>query len=644
MSQEISPKISKIDTTLTITLCVVAVLMVIYHAVYLFFPMVNAILHQNIHLVFAFTVLCLMGMRATQKSWLRLFWLGILIISLLVCLYIHMEYERLHMWAGYPEDPDVVIGIILVLLVGFLGYLHWGIVFPVLSGISVLYALYGHMLSGPMGHPYLDPKLVLSTMGIGFDGIYGMMLNTSANVIFFFVIFGSLFESVGITRFFQSIGRFIGGKMRGGAAIGSVASSTMLGMCTGGSMVNVALAGSFTMPMMVEAGFKPTIAGGIEACSSTGGGLTPPVMGIAIFIMASFLNMTYIELVPAAILPAVFFYFGLFLGVVAIIKRDNIPMCRIDYDRQAITLGAPVFLIPIGILCFLLFNYFTPAYSAFWTTICLIIVASARQATRPSWKTLLKGLVKGCESMASLALVLAIIGIFVSMINITNAGPKLSNMIQLLSGGSMIMSLVLTMVLCLLLGCALPAPVAYMVVALVVSPGMKDMGIPIVTTHLFCFYFSFLSNITPPIAGSSMVAARMLGCSFMRTAWESFKFALPFFVVPYFAIFNPIVVLKEQAPMDAIVGLMALILCCIAIAAATWGYFRGKLNAVERLAFAASAVICTFGGLKSGMESLMWTSIGMGLFILLVLYRMKMGVRETLFLKVQPNELECVVE
>lgn len=153
------------------------------------------------------------------------------------------------------------------------------------------------------------------------------------------------------------------------------------------------------------------------------------------------------------------------------------------------------------------------------------------------------------------------------------------------------------MILYILLGCALPAPVAYMVVALVVSPSMKDMGIPIVTTHLFCFYFSFLSNITLPIAGSAMVAARVLGISFMRTGGESFKFAMPFFVVPYFAIFNPVMAMQAQNPVDAGIAIITLISCCISISAAVWGYFRGKLQFIERLLFAISAIVCTIAGL-----------------------------------------------
>ncbi len=636
--------IQKNNILLDRLLTLVAVVMVFYHAIYLFFPFVNALLHQNIHLALAFTVICLMGIRAAKTNFIKIFWGVTLVISLATCLFIHVEYERLHMWAGFPEFVDMIVGITLVILVMFMTYLYWGLVFPILTGVAVLYAFFGHLIPGPLGHPYLDPKLVLSNMGIGFEGVYGMMLNTSANVMFFFIIFGSLFESVGITKFFQAIGRYIGGKMRGGSAIGSVMSSSLLGMCTGGAMVNVALAGSFTLPMMTEAKFKPTIAGGIESCSSTGGGLTPPVMGIAIFIMASFLNMSYVDLVPATIVPAAVYYFGLFLGVILIIKRDNIPLCFVSYEASDIRLGFPVFAIPITILCYLLFSRYSPAFSAFWTTIALIVVSMVRKETRVNLKSLLEGFTKGCEQMATLALVLAMIGIFISMINLTNAGPKLSAIIEILSGGYMLPSLFFTMILCILLGCALPPPVAYMVVALVVAPSMKDLGVSIVATHLFCFYFSFLSNITPPIAGSSMVAARMLKVSFMETSWESLKFALPFFIVPYFAIFNPIVTLQAQAPLDAITALVMLVISAAAIAIATWGYLRGKLSFMERALMAISAVICTISGLESGTISITLGSVGVAIFVIVYLYRMKKGIVSPLFLKEKPDELECIVE
>jgi TRAP transporter 4TM/12TM fusion protein len=593
-------------------------LMIGYHGLYLFNPTSNALLHQNIHLAMALIMACLMSMLSVKKTRWRLVYSLLILVSLAVTIYIHIEYERLHMWAGFPESPDVIVGITLVLLVSLLSYLHWGIIFPALAGISVLYAFFGHHLGGVMGHGHLDPKLVLSNMGIGFEGIYGMMLNVSANVLFFFIVFGAIFEAVGITAFFQELGKQVGAKIRGGAAIGAALSSSLLGMCTGGSVMNVALAGSFTIPMMKKAGFKPTVAGGIESCASTGGGLTPPVMGIAIFIMASFLNMTYGDLVPAAVIPALGFYFGMFFSLYLVINRDKIPKQVLAADKQAIKAGLPVFVIPIVLLTVLLLKRYPPAFSAFFTLVAIIVVSLFNKRTRPSIRTLVEGLTKGAATMATLALVLGMIGIFVTMINMTSAGPKMSQLIQVLAGGNLLLALFLTMILCIILGCALPAVLAYMVVALVVAPGMLDLGVPIVATHLFCFYFSFISSVTPPIAGAAMVAAKIAEASFMKTGWEAFKFTLPFFVVPYFAIFNPVILLQPQPFLEAALALLTLLISCASIAIATWGYLWGPVSIIGRLVFTAIAIAAFWTGVNG--ES--WVGMsGISLFIMISVYR-----------------------
>ncbi len=595
-----------------------AVIMVGYHALYLFWPTGNALLHQNIHLAMSLVMACLLAMAKAEKAWVRWTNFLALLISLAVTLFIHIEYERLHMFAGFPEGLDMYVGITLVLLVSWYAYTSWGLVFPILAGLATGYAFFGHHLTGLLGHPYLEPQLVLSNMGIGFEGIYGMMLNVSANVIFFFVVFGAIFEAVGISNFFRELGKQVGGRIQGGAAVGSATASSLLGMCSGGSVMNVALAGSFTIPMMKEAGFKPEIAGGIESCASTGGGLTPPVMGVAIFIMASFLNMTYGDLVPPAIVPAMAFYFGLYLALYLVIRREGIPKITLDYDRKAIRAGAPVFLIPILILTYLLLRRYSPAFSAFVTLVTIIGVSMFSRLTRPSLKTLIEGLTKGAATMATLALVLAMIGIFVTMINMTNAGPKLSELIKILSGGSVLFALFLTMLLCIILGCALPAAVAYMVVALVVAPGMKDLGIPIVATHLFCFYFSFISSVTPPIAGAAMVAAKIADASFMKTGWESFKFTLPFFVVPYFAVFNPVILMQPQPFMEALLALLSLIVACTCIAVVTWNYLWGAVGLVERMGFLIAGALAFING-ASG--SLMAGLAGLVLFLVMIVIR-----------------------
>ena len=478
------------------------------------------------------------------------------------------------------------------------------------------YAFFGHYLGGVIGHPKLDAKLVLSNMGIGFEGVYGMMLNLSANVIFFFVIFGALFESVGITSFFRELGKMIGRRFRGGTAVGSAASSSLLGMCTGGSVINVALAGSFTIPAMKEAGFKPTVAGGIESTSSTGGGLTPPVMGIAIFIMASLLNTTYTDLLPAVVLPAVVFYFGMFLSIFLVIRRDQIPRSILEFDQRDITAGLPLFLIPIALMVYLLIKRYPPAYAAFFTVVALIALSMLNKRTRPTAMKLLEGLTRGCVMMSSLALVLAMIGIFVSMVNMTSAGPKLTSMIMTFAGGNMLLALFLTMFLCIILGCALPAPIAYMVVALVVAPGLKDLGVSIVATHLFCFYFSFLSAVTPPIAGAAMVASRIAGASFMKTGWEAFKFSLPFFVVPYFVVFNPAVIFESQPVLSAIIGITLMFLSASAMAFFAMGYLFGNLSMVERFLFLIFGIMAVFHTSGQGNTWGVVSVVGMAVLLL----------------------------
>lgn len=192
----------------------VAILMIAYHIVAVWVPMFNALLHQNIHLGFSLILLFLVSMRAPQKGKKFLFGAGV-VISLICGLFIHGEYERLHMYAGWPESQDIIIGVALVVLVFYLTWKEWGAIIPVLAGFAILYAFFGHHIRGDLGHAYLEPTLIISNLGIGFEGIYGMMLNASANLIFLFIIFGSMFQAVGIDKFFFSIGTFFGKHLRG---------------------------------------------------------------------------------------------------------------------------------------------------------------------------------------------------------------------------------------------------------------------------------------------------------------------------------------------------------------------------------------------------------------------------------------------
>ena len=471
-------------TILDYCIIVTGLMMIFYHLLSVWVPMFNALLHQNIHLGFALTLLFLLTMKQTGIRARIIAGLGLL-LGLVIVFYMHIEHERLHMWAGFPEPRDIVVGIALVAVVFYLTWRSWGYIFPILVTIMIVYALFGHHVDGALGHPEFDPKLVLSNLGIGFSGTYGMLLNASANLIFLFIIFGAMFEAVGIDRFFIEVGTYLGRKLRGGSAQTAVFSSSFVGMCTGAAAANVALTGSYTIPLMKRTGFKPEHAGAIEAVASTGGQLTPPVMGVAIFLMASFLGVTYSSLMASALIPAVVFYLTVMIGVVLIASRSKVPMLDAKIDTSVLKWGAPLFIIPIGLITYLLISRYTAAYSAFMAIFALLGMAALRKETRPSLESILKGLNSGAAMGSSIAVACAMIGMFTSMLTMTGAGPKLAGLIEVLAQGNLLLALICTMVLAIFLGCAMPTPVAYVVTALVVAPVLQNMGLSLITAHFF---------------------------------------------------------------------------------------------------------------------------------------------------------------
>jgi TRAP transporter 4TM/12TM fusion protein len=610
---------SRKSPALEFVIGMVAILMIIYHLLSVWFPVLNALLHQNIHLAFSMMLLFLIFMRTQKKSLKILFGLGA-VVSLICGIYIHVEYERLHMYAGWPENIDIIVGMALVVLVFYLTWKEWGAVIPVLVGIAILYALFGHHIKGSLGHAYLEPTLIISNLGIGFEGIYGMMLNASANMIFLFIIFGSLFEVVGINRFFLAVGIFFGRRLRGGSAQTAVFSSSFVGMMMGVPAANVALTGAYTIPSMKKTGFTPEYASAIEAVASTGGQLTPPVMGVAVFLMAGFLGTTYANLMATALVPALLFYVTVFLGILLIAHRENIPMVSLDIDKRALMTGAPLFVIPMVLIIILLMWHYTPAYAAFFAIVALLLIAVSRKRTRPSAKDLTEGLIKGAIIAAGIAVACGLLGMFTKMLVSTGAAQKLAGLVQFLSGGNLIVGLFLIMLLSILLGCALPTIVAYVLVALLVAPVLVDMGINRTVAHFFVFYYAILANVTPPVAHATLVGSKIAGGSYYKASWESLKLTAPFYMVPYFIVKNPIILSKSQPFFEAICAFLALVIACGAMLVFCQGFCYTKTGFQERSLFLLTALLATYFGQYGGYTVLISAFI---LFTALLMFQQK---------------------
>lgn len=599
----------------------VALLMISYHLMAIWFPIFNPILHQNIHLGFCFVLLLLTAIRSLSgRSIYRVLLVMAMVTAVASVIFVHVHYERLSMWAGFPEPVDVVIGVFMVVLVMFLTWKDWGYIFPTLVLISMTYAFWGHHITGMLGHPHLEFKLILSNLGIGLDGIYGMMLNASANLIFLFIIFGSLFQVVGIDKFFIELGSYFGGYVRGGSAQTAIVSSSFVGMCTGSAPANVALTGSYTIPLMKKTGFKGVHAAAIEAAASSGGQLTPPIMGVAVFIMAGFLGVSYGSLMITALIPAIFYYAIIIAGSLLIASRYNVPKLKKNIDKALLLKNGPVFIIPMGILTCLLILHYSPGYSAFFAILAMLFIAMLRRETRPSLKPLLQGLVKGAVAGASIGIACASIGMFMKMLSVTGAASKLAALSQTLAGGNLILGLIYAMGLSIILGCAMPIVVAYVVCAIVVSPVLVDMGLPQMTAHFFVFYFAVLSAVTPPVAAAAMVGSKIAESDYVKTGFESLKLILPFFIVPFFLTANPIVMGRAQPLFSGVAAIVALIVACGSIMVFAQGYFLMVVKKMERMGYLFVAFLATAYGLY-GLWSAFFVSIV--LFTVLCMHQFK---------------------
>jgi len=536
----------------------VALVMIGYHAMIVWNPIFGELINQNNHLGFCLVLLFLHWAGTESRKWKKMLYLTGVLVSLALITYMAVENKRLTMEAGFPEPRDVVVGVLLIVFVVGGTWKSFGFIFPALVMIAIAYGLWGHFIPGVMGHPTFDFGYIVSNLSVGFQGIYGMLLNVSVNILFLLVIFGSIFEATGVTTFFMELGTLFARHLPGGAGQTAVFSSSFVGMVNGAAVANVAITGSVTIPVMKKAGFRGEIAGAIEAMASTGGQLTPPIMGIAVFIMAGFLGVSYADLMFKAIIPALFYYGIAIVGVILIAHREKIPRGQTEVDWRVFVTGVPIFVLPMGVLTAVLLLHYSAGYAAFFGIVTLLAVSALRKATRPDIKVLVRNLIAGAVMGATFGLACGCIGILIKSLTFTGASTKLSLLITGLSGGLLLPTLILTMILSILLSSSTPTVIAYIVVAFVAAPILMDLGIRAVVAHFFVYYYAILATVTPPIAGAALVGGQIAGASYMRTAWESFKLAGPFFLLPYFTIHNPVIFGESQPLVPAVMVLLAL--------------------------------------------------------------------------------------
>jgi TRAP transporter 4TM/12TM fusion protein len=554
-----------------------------YHMFSTQYLFLGAYEHQTVHLAFIFFLLFLNQARKAANTWTFYYQIGLGVLALAATTYVFFNIEHLEEAFGFPNPTDVVFGFILIVLVIEATRAAWGLTLPIVALVFVLYFLFGHLIEGPLYHREFNVDYIVSYLSIGLSGIFGSFLSISANQVFLFVIFGALLGVIKVNDFFFEAGKIAGRVFQGGPGQTAVVSSAMVGMVSGAAVANVAITGAFTIPFMKRVGYKPEHAGAIEAAASTGGQLMPPVMGAAAFLMATFLGVSYAEVMLAGIIPAILYFWGVMLGVQFLAVRNGIypPTELIDFKLLARRM--PLFIIPLAVLIGMLLLQYSPAISAFWAIILSISLAYIGKETRPKFMDLLKCMAGGAVVGAEIGISLAVVGLIAQTMITTGLGTKIAGLVEILSAGNLVIALLVTMVVSIVLGCGVPTSAAYTLVAIVVVPIIIKMGVEPMSAHFFAFYFAVISALTPPVALAALAGAGIAKANYFKTSLSAAKLAISGFIIPFLIVFNPALVFKPVNWVWAVGTYIAVPLGMTMLTAAIYGCGLTVFTKVERL-------------------------------------------------------------
>jgi len=520
---------------------------------------------RAIHLGFALTLAFLIYPISKRKK-ISIFDILISFIAAFCCLYIYFFYDQLvdrggillsiTIWEKFNLPVELIIGSCGILILIEATRRVFGLPLVIIAVCFLLFSYFGRYAPEIISHGGLSLNRLVGFQWLDQEAIFGIPIGVSVDFIFLFVLFGALLETAGGGKYFLDLAFAMVGKMRGGPAKAAILGSGMTGLISGSSIANTVTTGTFTIPIMKKTGFSKEKAGAIEVSSSVNGQLMPPVMGAAAFVMASFLGVTYFEVVKHAFLPAIISYVALFyISHLEALKLNLKGMDDADVPNLKKTfLSGLHFLIPIFVLVYMLvYLRFTASYSIFFATIALIIVnfgyilfknQDFKVAIKTWFNQTIVGFEKGALNMVGVGIAIATAGIIVGAVGSTGLSTNLIIVIEFIARDNIVILLFLTIILCLILGMGLPTTANYVVVASLMATVLVDVGnasgfvFPLIAVHLFVFYFGLMADVTPPVGLASYAAAAISGGDPLKTGLQAFWYSLRTGILPIVFLFN----------------------------------------------------------------------------------------------------------
>ena len=549
----------------------------------------------------------------TKSLFWRLFlktgtWL-VCLIAITSSLYIFFQAERLEVEAPFFSDQDFYIGLLFTISVVILTRIHWGWVLAGLLTLGIVYFFYGHLLTNPLfTHPYLDPKFVMNYIGLGTTQGFFWFAQSAVDDIYYLIIYASLLFGIGSVKAILEAGKAMGNRVKGGAAGPAIIGSGLTSMVMGVAVSNVVLTGRFTIPMMKKYGYSPSMAAAIEAAASTSGQIMPPVLGLAAFIIASFLSMKYIDIVMASVYPAILYMTGITVAVAVYALSKNLPRLKEVVDSAVIYRTFPSFVISFIAVCVLLVNSYSPSYAGFAGCCIALLMSLFQGADKPKLFELRQAFLEGFEMLAILSLLLIAIGPLGQVFLTTNLSGRIGIFLISVLPESKFILLVGTAVLCIILGMGLPTPVAYLIVALAIVPFMQEFGVTGLVAHFFIFYFAVFSALTPPVAVAALAGAKIADASFWDTCVNSLKLASTTFIIPFAFVYRPELMSFPNVELTTLFLIIEIIIFQIMMSSVLYGYLFRILSRVERM-FVFIVSIIGFVSIISGSMILTSSSL-----------------------------------
>ena len=572
-------------------------------------------IQTSVHLSLALILVFTLSAKETNSPLKVAYDWSLAVLAFITIGYHFIFYQEVASREGVLTETELWLGIAAVslLLEGTRRIMGWPLV--ILALIFIFYTFLGPHLPGLFEHRGYDLERVISQIYLGADGIFGTPLFVSSTFVVLIVIFGALLEISGASGVLMDIATALTGRARGGPAKAAVVGSSLMGMISGTAVANVLTTGTISIPLMKRTGYRPAVAGAIEAVASTGGQLMPPIMGAAAFIMADITETPYTTIALAAIIPSVLYYIAVFFAVhLEAVKMNIRPVEGGELPKigQTFKKGGHLLLSIVIFILMLTFGY-SIMFSSLYAICGVVLLSFLRKWTRLTPKRLLGGLINGAEAVLTVALATGTAGIIIAIISLTGLGLVFSTLIITASAGNLFIALALTMLSSLVLGMGLPTAAAYILVATLTAPALVELGVNLLAAHFFVFYSAMLSAITPPVALAAYAASGLASANPIRIAIIAVKFGLAAFVVPYFFVLNPALLGQGNLTQVGSAFILA-VLAAAAMAASVQGWFLVKLYLIERVTLGAVVFLLFIPDITANMS-------GLAVLILVVIWQ-----------------------